>query len=185
MPLLVVVPTDELRGVLRELAVACDLPRNERNGVPSKDLSIARQSYWFLSFAENEVAQVIRCCRQTGFRQVMLSSNAWCTSSGHYTFNTTRYPDGIESLRRTVAELHANGILVGMHCFASKISKRDSYVTPVPDRRFWVDMTAQLAEDVPADATAIRTTTDLSQWPGSPVSKRTVWEENTSPSTKR
>ena len=84
---LVVTPTAALRGVLRGLAVAYDLPRNEQDGVPSKYLPIARQSYWFLSFAENQVDEVIRCCRKTGFRQVMLSSGSWCTSPGHYTFN--------------------------------------------------------------------------------------------------
>ena len=177
---LVVCATEDLRGVVRELAVAYDLPRNEQDGVASKDLPIARQSYWFLSFAEDEVDEVIECCRKTGFRQVMLSSNAWCTSSGHYTFNTARYPDGIESLRRVVAKLHEQDILVGMHCFASKISKRDPYVTPVPDRRFWIDMRAELAEDVAEDATTIRTATDLSQWAGSPVSKKTVWEGHVS-----
>ncbi len=177
---LVVTPPQDLQDVLRRLAVAYDLPRNEQDGVASKYLPIARQSYWFLSFAEDEVDKVIECCRQTGFRQVMLSSNAWCTSPGHYTFSTTRYPDGIESLRRTVAKLHENDILVGMHCFASKISKRDAYVTPVPDRRFWVDMTATLAESVAADATSLRTSSDLSQWPGSPVSKKTVWEGHVS-----
>ena len=151
-------------------------PPTTADGVASKDTDRARGSYWFLSFAENEVDQVIECCRKTGFRQVMINSGAWCTSSGHYLFNTARYPDGIESLKRTVDRLHAEGILVGMHCFASKVSKRDPYVTPVPDRRFLVDRTAVLAEDLSADSTMVRTSTDLSQWPGSPVARQKVWE---------
>jgi hypothetical protein len=52
---LVCAPTAELRSVLRRLAEAYDLVRNGGDGVPSKDLPIARQSYWFLSFGENEV----------------------------------------------------------------------------------------------------------------------------------
>ena len=63
-----------------------------------------------------------------------------------------------------------------MHCFASKVSKVDPYVTPVPDRRFFVDRTAVLAEDLSADAAEIPTASDLSQWPGSPVAKQKVWE---------
>jgi hypothetical protein len=79
-----------------------------------------------------------------------------------------------------VARLHEHGILVGMHTFSSKVSKRDPYVTPVPSRDFVVDMRAQLAGDVDAEQTEIRTATDLSQWPGSPVCKRKVWEGHVS-----
>jgi hypothetical protein len=141
-----------------------------------KDSPIARQSYWFLGFGEKEVDKVIDYCHRAGLRQVMMSSGAWCVHVGHYTFNTRQYPDGIESLRRTVARLHAAGILVGMHTFASKVSKTDAYVTPVPSRGFWVDMRAQLAVDAGPTDKQIRTTTDLSQWPGSPVCRQKVWE---------
>jgi len=174
---LIVVPTDELKPVLQRLCEAAGMPSNaDDRGVASRDLPIARRSYWFLSFSAAEVDRVIECCRRTGFSQVMMNSGSWCVSPGHYTFNTARYPDGVESLRRTVARLHEAGILVGMHCFASKVSKRDPYVTPVPDRRFWVDRAATLAADVPADAAAIRTKDDLRQWPGSPLASQKVWE---------
>jgi len=173
---LVGTPMPVFREVLQRLAVAYGLPRNSENGVASHDLPIARGSYWFLDFGEADVDRVIELCRQTGIRQVMLSSGSWCRSPGHYLFNLARYPDGLESLRRTVARLHAAGILVGMHCFASKISKIDPYVTPVPDRRFWVDLSAVLAADVNPSEAAIRTSSDLSQWPGSPVCKQTMWE---------
>ena len=62
-----------------------------------------------------------------------------------------------------------------MHTFASKISKTDAYVTPAPDRRFCVDLSAVLAGDVGPDDDAIRTES-VSQWPGSPVAKKKVWE---------
>jgi len=177
---LVCAPTSELRQILCRLSAEYDLVRNEGGGVPSKDLPIARQSYWFLSFGESEVDQVIDYCRRTGIREVMMGFGSWCTSVGHFTFNQGRYPDGIESLRRTVAKLHEHGILVGMHTFASKISKTDPYVTPVPNRGFWVDMTATLAADVGPDDATIRTSDDLSQWPGSPVCRQKVWEGHVS-----
>lgn len=173
-------PSKELRSVLGKLSVAYDLARNEGDGVASKYLPRARQSYWFLGFSEGDVDRVIDCCRRTGFRQVMLNSSSWCKSVGHFTFHESRYPDGIESLRRTVARLHEHGILVGMHTFASKISKTDPYVTPVPSRGFWVDMSATLAADVGPDDTSIRTRDDLSQWAGSPVAKKKVWEGHVS-----
>ena len=173
-------PTAELRPILCRLSAAYDLVRNEGDGIPSKDLPIARQSYWFLGFGENQVDRVIDYCRRTGFRQVMMDSGSWSKSVGHFTFNESRYPEGIESLRRTVARLHEQGILVGMHTFASKISKSDPYVTPVPNRGFWVDASARLAAEIGPDDTAIRTGDDLSQWAGSPVSKQKVWEGHVS-----
>jgi len=173
---IVACPTKELDAILDKLAVAHGLPRNSDEKVtPSRCLPLARQSYWFLSFGEKEADKVVDLCKRSGFRQVMMNSGSWCRTVGHYTFNAS-YPDGVESLRRTVAKLHDAGILVGMHCFASKVSKTDAYVTPVPDKRFWVDMTATLAADVGPDATEIRTSSDLSQWPGSPAAKQKLWE---------
>ncbi len=174
-------PTAEVKPLLQKMAVAFDSPRNANAaGVQSRDLPIARQSYMFLSFSEKDVDKVIECCELTGFKQVMMGFSSWCTSAGHYPFNTSRYPDGIKSLRRTIDKLHEHGILVGMHTFVSKVAKRDTYVTPIPDRRFWVDMTATLAGDLDAKATEIRASTDLSQWPGSPACKKKVWEGHVS-----
>jgi hypothetical protein len=173
---LVAVPQGEVRRVLREVSVAFDLPRNEHNGVPSKELPAARESYWFLSFGEKDVDRVIELCRQTGFRQVFISSGAWCLGPGHYPINTAFYPEGLESLRRTISRLHEHGILVGMHTYASKVSKRDPYVTPVPDKRFLVVAQATLAEDIDVHSTTIRVREDLRDWPGSPLCPQKLWE---------
>lgn len=177
---LLAAPTADLKPILHRVAIACDQPRNTAADVASRDLPIARQSYWFLNFGEQEVDRVIGDCRRAGIRQIMLSLDAWCASVGHFTFNLQRYPDGVESLRRTVDKLHAEGILVGMHTFASKVSKHDAYVMPVPSRGFWVDMSTALAAAVPADATTICAASDLSQWPGSPVCRQKVWEGHVS-----
>jgi hypothetical protein len=173
---LVAAPPAEYRAMLCRLSGKLDLPRNLGGGVPSKELPAARDSYWFLSFGEADVEKVIDCCRQSGFHQVMLSSGSWCALPGHYVFNTKMYPDGQESLRRAVERLHAAGIKVGMHCYASKIAKADAYVTPVPDKRFWVDRETALAEDIGESNTEIRVTTDLREWPGSPVASQKLWE---------
>ncbi len=173
---LVAAPTADFRAILQRLAASHDLPRNEGDGRPSKALPLAGESYWFMSFGEADADRVIALCRQSGFRQVLLNSGAWCRSPGHYDFNTRNFPGGMESLRRTVAKLHGAGIGVGMHCFASKVAKADAHVAPVPDRRFWVDRADALAADIgPAD-TSIRVTGDLREWPGSPVASQKLWE---------
>ena len=174
---IVVCPTADLDTIMARLAETYDLPRNcDARGRPSRTLPIARQSYWFLTFGEKDVGRVIDLCRRSGIRQVMMGSWSWCRSVGHYLFNTSRYPDGLESLRRTVARLHEAGILVGMHCFASKVLKSDPYVSPVPDPRFLVDRRAVLAAEIGKDDRTIRTASDLSQWPGSPVCRQKLWE---------
>jgi hypothetical protein len=94
---------------------------------------------------------------------------------GHFTFRDT-YPNGVEDLKAVVERFHENGILVGMHCFVSKVSKTDAYVTPIPDRRFWVDMQDTLAADISADATEITVSGDLSQWAGSSQVADQYWE---------
>ena len=174
----VVCPPGEMSSLLDRLAAECGLPRNADPNThrPSRDLPAARQSYWFLRFGAKDVPRVIDLCRRTHIRQVMMMSHSWCRSVGHYTFRTDQYPGGVEDLRRAVAALHAEGILVGMHCFASKVSKTDAYVTPVPDRRFWTDRTAALAADVAPGDTEIHTASDLREWPGSPVASQTTWE---------
>jgi hypothetical protein len=169
-------PTAELRRLLREVSLAFDLPRNEKDGTPSKELPEARGSYWFLSFGEKDVDRVIDLCRRTGFRQVFISFGSWSISPGHFPINRANYPEGLESLRRTVARLHEHGVLVGMHTFASKVSKRDPYVTPIPDRRFLVVARATLAEPVDATAKTIRVREDLRDWPGSPLCSQKLWE---------
>ncbi len=173
---LLVLPAAGVRERLERAAVAFGLLTNTRNGVPAKYLPEVRRSYWFITLSENEADKMIDYCRKTGFRQVLLGFGSWCSSAGHYLFNKKRFPDGKEGLKRFVDKLHAAGILVGMHTFASKVSKRDPYVTPVPDRRFWTDMTAVLAEDVDAAQTTIRMKDRLDQWPGCPVCKRKSWE---------
>lgn len=173
---LVASPLEDFRRLLRKVAGAFDLPRNEKDGIPSKELPMARGSYWFLSFGQKDVDRVVALCRKTGFKQVFMNFWSWSTSPGHYPINKANYPDGLESLRRTVRRLHEHGILVGMHTYASKVSKRDPYVRPVPDRRFLVVGRASLAEAVDSTATTIRLREQLRDWPGSPGCPRKLWE---------
>jgi hypothetical protein len=203
---LIVCPTHRFKGIARTASQVFGLLTNEHPGgavrgnefasashfifaepAPVKDTRLVRGSYWFLSFGEADVDKVIDYCRRARIRQVMLNSGAWCVSPGHYLFHEGRYPRGRESLKATVARLHEHDILVGMHCYASKIAKRDPYVTPVPDRRLlrgvsaaWrpgdEPLEANLAEAVTAEQTEIRVNGDLRHWPGGPAVADRYWE---------
>jgi hypothetical protein len=173
---LIVCPTPQLKPILREASHAFGLLTNEdARGLPAKDGELRRGSYWFLTVGEKDADELIRYCQLTGFKQVMMGSGSWCRTVGHYTFNESRFKDEA-ALKAFVGKLHAAGILVGMHCFASKVSKTDAYVTPVPDRRFWVDRRDTLAADITADAREITVRGDLREWAGSPVAKQKLWE---------
>ncbi|MBI2298011.1 MAG: hypothetical protein HYU66_03510 [Armatimonadetes bacterium] len=170
-------PTASIRGKLQAAAHAFGLLTNEdEQGLPSKEGEAARGAYWFLDVGQTDGPQVIDYCRRSGIRQVMIGSGSWCTSPGHYLFSAGRYPGGEAGLKALVDQLHAAGILVGMHTFVSKVSKLDPYVTPKPDRRFWVDKRSTLAAAVVGQQTEIRAGGDLREWPGSPVCSQKSWE---------
>ncbi|MEW6354984.1 MAG: hypothetical protein AB1696_01545 [Planctomycetota bacterium] len=173
---LILCPMAEVKPLLQKAAEAFGLPTNTKDGVPVKDLPITKGSYWFMSFGEKDVDKVIDYCNRTGIKQVMLSFGAWSTAAGHYPINLANFPNGRESLKAMIDKLHANGILVGAHTFASKVKKTDPYVTPVPDKRFWKDMQCTLAGDVTAEQTEIHAKESLDQWPGSPACKQKAWE---------
>ena len=173
---LIICPIEQFKPILREASHAFGLLTNEdAQGLPVKEGEFRRGSYWFITVGEQDLDEVIRYCKLTGFKQVMMGSGSWCRTVGHYTFAENRFKDEA-ALKAFVDKLHANGIKVGMHCFASKVSKTDAYVTPVPDRRFWVDRRDMLAADVTADATEITAKGDLREWAGSPVAKQKLWE---------
>lgn len=169
--------TPHVRDLLKQASQAFGLLTNETpDEIPSKQTDLARGSYWFITLGEHDGPEMVDYCLKSGVKQVMLNSGSWCSSPGHYLFNQQRFPAGEAGLKSLVDQFHAAGILVGMHTFVSKVSKRDPYVTPVPDQRFWVDRSDTLAETVSATDTAIRVNGSLREWPGSPVAKQKTWE---------
>lgn len=184
----IVSPTPEFKRIAREASHAFGLLTNEdADGTPVKDTELVRGSYWFVSFGEYDADRVIEYCERMGFRQVMLLSGAWCTSPGHYLFHEGRYPNGQDGLKAVVARLQEHGIRVGMHTYASKVAKRDPYVTPVPDKRLLRGVSASwragdgllettLEEAVTAEQTEIRVTGSLEFWPGSSATADRYWE---------
>ncbi len=174
---IIVCRTPDFKRVAQSVSHAYGLLTNETpEGVPVKDTSWVRGSYFFMSAGLKDTDRLIRLCRESGVRQVMLNSGAWCSSVGHYTVNTQNFPNGVADLKAFVARLKAEGITTGMHCFGSKVNKTDAYVSPVPDQRFWRQFEGVLAADIDAKQTAIKTGTNLSDWPGSSKVAKAYWE---------
>jgi hypothetical protein len=175
---LIVCPTEINRQVIRRASHAFGLLINEdQQGVPSKE-TLGKRSYWFLfKLTEKDAPKIIEYCKKTNINQVLMGFGNWAKSAGHIQYNTKYFPDGAAGIRRLVKKLKDAGIGLGAHTFVSKVNKNDSYVTPIPDKRFWNDFTpVTLAEDIDEKCTTVKSAKPIDQWPGSPVCKKKNWD---------
>jgi hypothetical protein len=173
---LVIAKTENIRKILRDASQTFNLLTNEDvNGIPSKE-SMGRLSYWFFNVKESDADGIIALCKKTNIKQFMMGFGSWAKTAGHIEYNTKNFPDGAASLKRFAKKLNDAGIGCGSHSFVSKISKKDSYVTPIPNKQFWVDKQTTLAADISADAKSIKVTSSIKEWAGSPIASQKRWE---------
>jgi hypothetical protein len=175
---IIVSPTAQIKDILRKASHVFDILTNEDEfGVPSKEI-YGRNSYFFFTKAtENDAERMIEYCKKTNIDQALILFSSWATSAGHIDYRLSNFPEGKDSLKSFAKKFNDAGIGLGSHTFVSKVGKRDKYVTPIPDKRFWVDLPRKsLAVDVDKNATEIKTKESLAQWPGSPVCKRKNWD---------
>jgi hypothetical protein len=173
---LIVTSRDRIKKVLSKSAHVFGLPINEdADGVSSRQ-TLGKRSYWFMRASEPEADKIIEICKKTNIKQFLIVFPSWARTAGTYAYNTKYFPEGLTSLKRFSKKLNDAGIGVGCHTFTTKIAKGDPYVTPVPDKRFWVDKETTLAGDIDEAATEIKAAVSIDQWPGSPVAKQKTWE---------
>ena len=149
-------PQSELRNVLKEVVTdAPDLPKSPIGGPWAMDAEINRASYLFMAPNEDSVDQCIETVKSVGFNQVEIHGGRGTYRFGDCEPNRERYPNGVASIKATIARLHEAGIYVGMHPYAFFIDKACPWVTPVPDKRLAKDATFTLAAALAADATTV------------------------------
>jgi len=85
----------------------------------------------------------------------VLLESCWASSAGHFPINERNYPDGIDSLKRTVRKIHAAGLRGGLHFLACGITENDAYISPIPDSRLLKDSSVTLAADLDAETTTV------------------------------
>lgn len=137
------------------------------DGVSVKQTEENRKSYVFTGgMSEQNVDDFIAFAKAGGFGQILLLNYNWATSVGHYEINTRYYPHGMDGLKKAIDRCHQAGLKVGMHVWASKVSRWDSYVTPVPDKRLYKDRVATLAEDTTRVQHVLKTNESLKDFPG-------------------
>ncbi|MGD8240174.1 MAG: hypothetical protein PVH68_16585, partial [Armatimonadota bacterium] len=149
-------PSGELRSVLKEVVSAApELPKSTVGGPWAMDADINRSSYLFITATEANVDEVIETVKSVGFNQVEIHGGRRTYRHGDCEPNREVYPNGVASVKATVAKLHEAGIHVGMHPYAFFIDKSCPWVTPVPDARLAKDSTFTLAGDIAVDAATV------------------------------
>ncbi len=147
-------PTAEIRTVLKEVIRNEGLPYSPLGGPWALDAEENRGSYMFASPTEGNVDAWIALAKKAGLTHLLCGG--WISSAGHYE-PPKRYPRGLDSVKAIVDKIHAAGLKAGLHTATGLIAPRDSWVTPVPDKRLATDATFTLAASVDERETKVLT----------------------------
>ncbi|NLX97343.1 MAG: hypothetical protein GXY83_14330 [Rhodopirellula sp.] len=153
---LVAAPRAEFEAAIMETERENGLPCPMLDGKWARISEPARKSYLFMVDArEDNVDRIIDYAKLGNFGTIIFLKSNWLTTHGHYQINTDSFPDGIASLKRAVAKIHAAGMGAGVHVFGPSISPNDPYITPKPDDRLAFIPCPPLAEAVDEKATVL------------------------------
>lgn len=150
-------PQSTLREVMQEVVShAEELPHSSIGGPWAWDVPINRGSYLFNfgDVTEETVGDWIRLVQSLGFNQLDFHGGR-SFRFGDCRPDPEMYPRGLDSLKAVIHQLHASGIMAGLHTYAFFIDKGCPWVTPVPDPRLGKDATFTLAEPLTPEATTV------------------------------
>ncbi len=151
-------PRTEFMETVRRFELASGVPSPSLGNVWNKQSPWIHRSYFFLTgFRESEFDEALAIAKRGGFDLILIDQGSWCASTGHYDVNRERFPDGLESLKRTVRRFHDAGFRVGFHTLAASIYPPDAYLTPVPDPRLVTGAKITLSGDLDAKANFVPT----------------------------
>lgn len=153
---LVAASAHDFQAAIMEAEQASGLPCPMLEGRWARDSVSVRRSYLFVVDAtEANIDRTIEYAKLGHFGMIIFLKDNWLSTHGHYTINTRNFPDGLESLKRVVAKIHAAGMGAGVHVFGPSISPNDPYVTPLPDERLASVVCPPLTEAVDAKAATL------------------------------
>ncbi|MBN1346901.1 MAG: hypothetical protein JXQ73_29695 [Phycisphaerae bacterium] len=146
---LIVCPRDEFPQTVARFEEVAGLPSPHPGGVWSKTSPWVKRSYLFITgFSEAQTEDALKLARRGGFHTILILGGSWHESTGHYRVNRKNFPDGLESLQRTVNRFKDAGFKVGLHFLGASIYPPDPYLVPVPDKRLVKGASTVLAVDV-------------------------------------
>jgi hypothetical protein len=143
---LVVAPPAELCPMLETMVRAEGLPQSAFGGPRALRAEGIRGSYLFAHPSEREVERWIDLAQRGGFTH--LHFDGWYKTLGHYEPHPVLFPHGLEGMKTMVRKVHAAGLKAGMHTLTGCIQPRDSWVSPLPDKRLAADASYVLAAGI-------------------------------------
>lgn len=144
-------PRSGLLEIMDRVEQDFQLPR----GVANRRSPVQRLSYlWAGDPTPQNIEEFIRYAKLGGFRMLLLSYTAFARGAGHFEWKAS-YPGGMADLQRVTAAIRAAGLKTGLHIHATKASKTDSYVTPLPDERLHRERSFHLSQSIGPDVTEI------------------------------
>lgn len=153
---LVAAPRDQFELAIMEAERENGLPCPMLEGKWARNSEPVRRSYLFMVDAkESNVDRIIEYAKLGNFGMVIFLKDNWLATHGHFQINTANFPDGVASLKRAVAKIHAAGMGAGVHVFGPSISPNDPYITPRPDDRLACVTCPPLAAAVDEKATVL------------------------------
>ncbi len=168
---LVAAPWDQFKPAIMEAERANGLPCPMLEGQWARESQPVRRSYLFVVDAkESNIDQMIEYAKIGHFGMIIFLKGNWLANHGHYQINTANFPEGLTSLKRAVAKIHAAGLGAGVHVFGPSISPNDPYVTPKPDDRLACVACPPLAEAIDAKSTTLTLTGEPNLPPKTPRS---------------
>ena len=129
---------DHMKAVLS--SPASEIPVSPLGGPWAMDGDICKGSYCIetAGFSAEDAPQWINMAKPIGIGQI----DFHCSHDDNRTFRfgdlqpcPRLYPGGTADVKRLIELLHEAGIKVGLHTYATFISKQSVYVTPMPDHR--------------------------------------------------
>ena len=122
-------PSDKLRGMLQNMAVAGDVVRTPCGGPWSLSGDANRASYLFGTWMDlSSVDDWIRLMEKSGCR--LMHFHAWWKTRGHYEVDTGCFPRGMADMLEACRRLRARGKRIGMHTLSAAVQFGDPFVNP-------------------------------------------------------
>jgi len=150
---LVAAPFGQFKAAIQAMERGTGLPCPMLDGRWARDSDVVRRSYLFATrMHEDDVDSLIDAAKLGHFDTILILKNAFLETHGHFRINRENFPDGLASLKRAAAKIHAAGLRAGLHVFGPSISPNDPYVTPKPDDRLLYFPCPPLVEPVDAKA---------------------------------
>lgn len=121
-------PTSKTLDIIGEIEVKEGLPHPMLHGVWIKKSRIPGEAY--MMYEGNRLDSAIAYAKDCGFSRIHLGTifKSW----GHFGLKTNRFPEGVKSVKKWVAEAAKNGITLGLHTLTMFTTTNDPYVTPIP-----------------------------------------------------